>query len=195
MLEPLLVDLPLGETRLVGTVGERWASGRVDLQFGKRQPKSLLQLWIQHLCVCAMAPDDQATRSVLVARAAYADKPPDVCAFGPVEQPRERLRELCELYWTGQREPLLLFPNTSWSYATELRASGDPRSAYYKASGAWRKPNFERTDPHALRVFGEDDVFAPGYSPLPIPLEAGDAGTVAMTVFGPLLDALEEDAR
>ena len=195
VLDPLPVDLPLGDTRLVGTLSDRWSSGRVHLQFSKRQPKSLLQLWIQHLCLCAMAPTDQTVRSVLVARAQYDDKPPDVCAFGPVSRPADLLRDLCALYWTGQREPLLLFPAASWTYMTELRKSGEPRSAYYRAAAAWRKPNFERTDPHALRVFGDDDVFAPGYSPLPTPLEAGDAAAVAERVFGPLLDALEEDAR
>lgn len=194
-LEPLMIDLPFAQTRVVGTLGERWPSGRVHLQYSKRQPKSLLQLWIQHLCLCAMAPDDQAMRSTLVARAQRKDTPPEVCAFGPVPDAAALLSDLCELYWIGQREPLLLFPTASWNYMAELRVSGDPQSARWKATNGWQDRSFERRDPHVQRVFGDDDVFRPGYSPLPTPLSAGDAGTVAQRVFAPLLDALEEDAR
>lgn len=194
-LEPLLIDLPFAETRVVGTLGERWPSGRVHLQYSKRQPKSLLQLWIQHLCLCAMAPDDQALRSTLVARAQRKDTPPEVCAFGPVAGAAELLGDLCELYWIGQREPLLLFPTASHNYMAEFRTSGDPQSARWKATNGWQDRSFERKDPHVQRVFGDDDVFRPGYSPLRVPLVAGDAAAVAQRVFGPLLDALLEDVR
>ena len=191
-LEPLLIDLPFEGTRLVGTLGERWSSGRVHLQYSKRQPKSLLQLWIEHLCLCAMAPEDQALRSTLVARAQRKDTPPEVSGFGPVADAADRLRDLCDLYWIGQREPLLLFPSASWNYMAELRTTGDARSARWKATNAWQARGFERKDPHVQRVFGDDDVFAPGYSPLSSPLAAGDAATVAGRVFGPLLDALQD---
>ncbi|MGH1449690.1 MAG: exodeoxyribonuclease V subunit gamma [Pseudomonadaceae bacterium] len=194
-LEPLLIDLPFSQTRVVGTLGERWPSGRVHLQYSKRQPKSLLQLWIQHLCLCAMAPDDQAMRSTLVARAQRKDTPPEICAFGPVEGAPQLLDDLCELYWIGQREPLLLFPTASHNYMAEFRASGDPQAARWKATNGWQDRSFERKDPHVQRVFGDDDVFRPGYSPLRVPLAAGDAGTVAQRVFGPLLDALQETTR
>lgn len=195
-LEPRMIDLPLGDTRVVGTLDERWPSARVHLQYGKRHAYTLLRLWVQHLCLCVSNPDDQALRTVLVARAGKKDNPPDICAFGPVEGAAEHLRDLCTLYWIGQREPLLLFPSASWSYMSELRKSGDPQSAQWKASGIWGSDrNFEKKDPHVQRVFGDDDVFAPGYSPLPSPLEAGDAATVAQRVFGPLLDALQEDVQ
>ncbi len=193
-LEPLLIDLRFAQTRVVGTLGERWPSGRVHLQYSKRQPKSLLDLWIQHLCLCAMAPDDQTLRSTLVARAQRKDTPPEVCGFGPIAGASDLLHDLCELYWIGQREPLLLFPSASWNYMTELRVSGDARSARWKATNAWQGRSFERKDPHVQRVFGDDDVFQPGYSPLRVPLAAGDAAAVAQRVLGPLFDALQEGA-
>lgn len=193
-LEPRMVDLQLGDTRIVGTLGNRWASGRVELQYGLRKPKSLLRLWIQHLVLCATDPSDQAQRSVLVARG-KKDAPPDVCAFGPVAHARDVLHDLCSMYWVGQREPLLLFPSASWGYARELTETGSHESARWKASSAWRRAgNFEAKDPHIQRVFGTDDVFAPGYTPLPTALTGGDAGDVAERVFGPLLAALQEDA-
>lgn len=193
-LPPRMVDLPIGPTRIVGTLGNRWASGRVELQYGMRRPKSLLRLWIQHLVLCAAAPDDQALRSVLVARG-KKDAPPDVCAFGPVPDAPALLGDLCEMYWTGQCEPLLLFPSASWNYAQTLRDTGSHEDARRRASSAWGgQKNYEAKDPHIQRVFGSDDVFAPGYTPLPTPLRGPDAGDVAQRVFGPLLDALEEGA-
>lgn len=193
-LEPLMIDLDLGDTRVVGTIGERWASGRVYLQYGQRKAKTLLDLWIQHLCLCVAAPDDQVLRSVVVARG-KKDEPPDVCAFDPVPDAAAHLRALVSLYWIGQREPLLLFPAASMGYARELLASGSPEAARLKASSQWRRPNnFESKDPHIQRVFGRDEVFGFDYSPLPTPLEGGDAGSVAERVFGPLLAALKENA-
>ncbi|MEM6290619.1 MAG: exodeoxyribonuclease V subunit gamma [Myxococcota bacterium] len=186
-LPQLELDLPLGPTRLVGTLGDRWPQASVRVQYAKLGAKHQLTAWIEHLCLCVAAPEDQQPVTVVLARGKEDTVKP--CTFGPVPDAADALSELCALFWIGQREPVLLFPGVSLAYAETLYGTDDPQQAQWKAERAWTPNSFERNDPHVRRLCGDDDVLHPGYTPFEGPLSAGDFGTVATRVFWPMLQA------
>lgn len=192
--EPLVrldVDLRVGHTRLMGSLGERWPAGIISTQFARCSPKHLLAGWIRHLTLCVTAPRDQDLHTIIVARRNRDGA--STVRFAPVADPHEHLEALVELYWQGQAEPLLLFPRSSLAFCRAFSQSRDAAAALSAASKEWNdRFTSERDDPHLRRLFGDDDPLAPNYSPFQAPLRSGDFPTLAISVFGPLLEHLEE---
>ena len=186
------VDVRVGTTALVGTLAPRWPAGIIAPQFARCGAKHLLAAWIRHLALCAVAPEDQELRTIIVARADRGGGA-SVARFGPVSDSTDRLAELVELYWQGQREPLLLFPKASRTFCETLaQQPGDVGAALGAARRTYEdNRGGEGNDPHLQRLFADADVLAVGYTPFDTPLKAGDFPTLSVQVFGPLLAALE----
>ena len=195
-LPPLDIDLTLdGEmpTRLIGTISGRWPKCVATPQYARLGAKHLLAAWIQHLALCATQPEDQTSRTIVISRADKGNAP-RLASFGPVDDAPALLRGLVELYWAGQREPLLLFPKSSHAFAAAMASTEDRDKALHEARKQWTDRFLgERDEPHLRRLFGEADVLASTFAPLGRPPSSGDFAAVAMRVFGPLLEHLKED--
>ncbi len=188
-LPHLSIDLAIGSTRVVGTIRERWSTATTMVQYARVSAKHLLRAWIDHLAAC-ISGDERTT--VIVGR---SDKQglAKVCRFRPVDDPQLYLGKLVELYWIGQCEPLLLFPKTSLAFCRSLRAKKDPDAAFEAARKVWTDhKQGERDDRSLKRVFGDRDVLARGFSIFDHEMAAGDFAELAIEVFCPLLEHVEE---
>jgi exodeoxyribonuclease V gamma subunit len=186
------VDLLLGDTRLVGRIGDRFSRATLLAQFAKIGAKHQLAAWIRHLVACVCAPD--VPRVTAIVGRSDGSTGAQLCQLQPVEDPEPHLRALVDLYWAGQREPLLLFPRSSLAYAEALPKG--PAEAMVAARKHWTdRLNAEGRDPQLRRVFGDLDPLQPGFSLLAGETTAGDFPTLATRVFGPLIAHRQEVGR
>ena len=192
--------LELGETRLVGTLDGPWATGLVHVQYARIKAKNILSLWISHLGALLSDPEFVGS-SVLVGRPRQG-APVDVglSSLGRVEKAaaRKHLQDLIDLYWRGQRAPLMFFPETSRAHAEAQRARpGDQGSWTSAARGRWSlygdAPG-EGDDAHVVRLLGDAEPFHPGFT-MPGLAHSGELGFAALAqrVWAPVLDALSEE--
>lgn len=186
----LTVDVRIGSTRLMGTIDRLWPARQVLHQYARLNAKHLLQAWIRHLVLSVATPDEAIPTLVLGRGEGTMIR---CVALRPAPDARDHLAKLLELYVIGQTEPLLLFPRSSLAFAERLAERGDAAAAYKAAREQWAARFYgERDDPYLRRLFGEEDVLQPGFSPFAgVPLRGGDFPTLAVTVFGPLLAHLE----
>jgi len=191
--EPVDLDLDLGDLRLVGRVGNRYADGPVLARYGQIRGAQLLGQWVRHLALCAAG---HAEESWYIGRGKGTEGVTETGLL-PVAQPEARLRELVGLFVLGQDRPLPLFGDTSRAYVEALRDKPDePDHAEKKAAGAWKKAWVGMGDglePHVARVFGDSEPFRADWDPgeLELPPEHRFAA-LAELVWGPLLDHLAE---
>lgn len=170
------VDLAIGGRRLVGTLRNVTPRGLVRYTVATLKPKFLLDAWVEHLALLAVAPDGVAPQTQVVAR-------DETFVLGAVADPTDRLAALVRLYAEGLREPLPFFAATSYDFAVH---AGDPDKARHKAMGTWQGSEFpaglditpEGEDPANRIAWGHrDDPFAPRFAEL------------AEAVYRPLLAA------
>ncbi len=170
----LEVDLPLGGVRLVGWLEGLTAAGLVRYRVGKVKPRDILELWVQHLALNALAPEGGARTS------RYIGESGSVLLL-PLDDAPARLAELLALYRRGLCEPLRLFPETSLAYLQAIAKGKDGLTA---ARAAWEPGAF------GPRRESEDDDYRiafRGGDPL-----GGDFEALAEAVYDPLLAVLRE---
>ena len=77
--------------------------------------------------------------------------------FSPIKNAGEVLADLLTLYWSGLRQPLPLFPRTSWAYAERIAAGKAEENARYAAGQIWkgneREGRGECKDPYIRLAF------------------------------------------
>ena len=198
--EPVLIELEIGGRRLTGRVGDLWASGQVQHQVSRVGARHLLGLWVRHLALTASGDPSFSGESHLVGRAEKGDGVTHR-VLAPVADAATQLASLVDLFLTGRRGPVPLFPETSMAYAAvALEAPDDPatvQKARDKASSKWQS-DFgvsEGDTAEVVRVYGGaglapwDPAFLPPLSLAPRFEE------VALLVFGPLLDHLDEGGQ
>ena len=170
------IDLEIAGRRLVGTLRRAMPQGLVRYTVGKLKPKHLLDAWVEHLALLAVAPDGIGLQTQIVAR----DR---TFVLGAVDEPASQLAALVGLYAEGLREPLPFFPATSHDFAVN---AADPDKARRKALETWQGSEFlarqgitpEGDDPANRIAWGHRvDPFAPRFAAL------------AEAVYGPLLAA------
>jgi len=197
-LPDLPFDLDVSGIRLQGSLPLRWPAALNSAQFSKLSAKHLLAAWIRHLVLCALAPSDQACRTIVVSRPEKGAAA-HVTTLHPVQEPQQRLARLIELYLQGQREPLLLFPRTSWVFCRTFdRTEPFDRKlsiALEESKREWsdRHSRPEQDDPHLRRVFGTRDVLTPTFRLFgPEDPDGLSFVELAIAVFEPLLRHMEE---
>ncbi|MDR2031277.1 MAG: exodeoxyribonuclease V subunit gamma [Azoarcus sp.] len=154
------------------------ADGLVHHRYDKARARDYLAAWIDHLALCAVAPDGVECRSVGLSRdESFTLRPL------PAAAARQHLARLLELYRDGLREPLRFFPKSAWEYARRLAPDSDDRTARAEAARTWAGGDFpERNDfAYRLALRGVDDEALDG-----------KFWRNAETVFGPLRAALDD---
>jgi exodeoxyribonuclease V gamma subunit len=180
-VDPLQIDLDVGEFRLTGEVRRLTASGLLHFRCASIKPKDLLRLWIEHLVLCAALPGARYAHAVLVG----SEK---VMTVASSNRAPKLLAGLLQLYWQGLTRPLKFFPRTAWAYAEaalKLESSQSKQDPANLARLTWDGNPFtsapgESKDAYFDLCFRDLD-----------PLDEEFQHT-ARAVFEPLLDELKE---
>lgn len=172
------IDLSIGAWRLQGWLDRFEQPALVSYRAGDPSGRDLLALWIRHLLLNAV---ETPAHSVHIAKAADWTLAPL-----PAAQALDHLRDLLELREQGGREPLRVFPKSSFKFARSLRKDADPAKALRQAEAAWIGGNYstgEGADTSLVVAFRDLDPFAPPFAEL------------AERVFNPALDLFSETRR
>jgi exodeoxyribonuclease V gamma subunit len=173
LLDPCAFELTGGPVTLRGTLTRMSTGGMLVYRVAKASAHVRVNAWIRHLALNAFAPRGVVKISRCVAQDA-------VLTYAPIENARERLLELLDLYWRGMQQPLKFFPRTACEYATAGELNYKVRLAW---TGAFPDFRGEANDAYfALAFRGVDDA-------LDAEFEA-----VARAVFGPMREALQEES-
>jgi exodeoxyribonuclease V gamma subunit len=123
-------------------------NGRIDrirggtllhYRLAKLKAKDFVRIWIEHL-----VRNLSEQKPALI----FGKEGDEIAGyeFPPISRAREILRELLGLYWRGLREPLRLFPRTSWKFVEKISAGTKKESAYFSARTEWEG---KRNDPNS----------------------------------------------
>ncbi len=195
-LEAYDFKILLGESRLVGRLGDMWPHALVRTGYGKIDSQRRIDLWIRHLALNCMEKKVYPTRSLLIGRNVDGGRP-TLLRFKEIDgDPPGLLENLVELFWLGQREPLRFFPKTSMAYAGESTPEShmpveDPRdnNAVQKAWwGDFNRPG-ESRNAYIDRVFGHTDPLTDLD-----PESELSFTSLALRVFGPMNKYTERGA-
>jgi exodeoxyribonuclease V gamma subunit len=143
VLDPLEVNLEIGQFRVVGTLGGIWPSVLLRSRCATLSGRDQVRVWVEHLVLNALAPEGYPRGSVFVAAN-------DILRLQPVKESITILETLLELYWKGLRLPLRFFPRSSFVFAE----SGKLGNARTKWGGDWYPEN---DDPYYDLCFGDSD--------------------------------------
>ncbi|MBP1723655.1 MAG: helicase/exodeoxyribonuclease gamma subunit, partial [Deltaproteobacteria bacterium] len=137
LLEPLDVDLRLGEFRLVGSIESVYTNGLLHFRYADVKPRDRLRIWIHHLILNKVRNQTYPCNGIL------ACKDFD-CKYSPVRESNALLKDLLEAYWQGLMEPIHFFPLSSWKYAEEMAKGKGPDQALRSARSIWEGSDFNR---------------------------------------------------
>src|SRR5438445_7999057 len=103
-----------------------------------------------------------------------------------MDNAREVLTDLLTIYWGGLRQPLPLFPRSSWTFVEKISAWKKRDSALYSARNDWKSNEYdekskgEREDGYIKLAFrNRDDVLDDEWE------------KISLLVFGPIFSARE----
>jgi exodeoxyribonuclease V gamma subunit len=129
------VDLCLGAWHVTGRLTEITPQGLVGYRLGRVRPWDYLSIWVRHLILNCLAPDDVQCES----RWLGEDKE---LLLHTVQAPQMYLQALLEWYWHGLHRPLHFFPDSAFAYVEAARqGKPDPRSA---ARTRWEGTEYQR---------------------------------------------------
>jgi exodeoxyribonuclease V gamma subunit len=167
-----------GETwTLIGALGQVRPPGLVRWRYDDTRPVDYLSGWIDHLFLNALAAEGVEPSTLWISRDGEY-------RLRPAPEAHERLRELIALYREGLRLPLHFFPKSAWAWAVKLR-QGEAESAEREARKRWESFDHSRGE-------SDDPAYRQALRGQAEPLD-GDFFRAAETVFGPLLDHLEDE--
>lgn len=175
-LEPVEIDLRIGNRRLVGRLQGLYPSGLVRFRPASVKARDFLYCWIEHLALCAASPAGCDRRSTLIG----IDR---TVEFSAVEGAEDLLTRLVALLEAGLRDPLPFFPATSWELVQREKKGDDPEKARQGAMRVWEgndRIRGEGCDPSFSLCFRGHDPFGPCFS------------EVSRAVFAPLAAAAAE---
>lgn len=198
-LESLFFDQSVAGTRVTGNLDNLWPEGRVRVAYRRLGKYAELGQWIRHLCLCLMAPEGYAKRTILVGR---ADRGPALHSvfFETVAEPQALLEPFVKLYWAGQVAPLPFFPQSAREFANKLKGAAlsdlnaqELRVALEAAARIYRGNTQypgESADPYISHVYEDASCLERDYLPFAsVPKNYESFPVMASRLFGPLLAA------
>ena len=146
-------------------IGDFTLSGRIDRIRGeillhyrltKLKTKDFVRIWIEHL-----ARNLAEQKPALL----FGKEGEEIAGyeFPPMKNAREILTDLLTIYWGGLRQPLRLFPRSSWTFVEKLFAGRKLDSARYSARSDWKSNEYdeksrgERDDSYIKLAFRDTD--------------------------------------
>jgi len=198
-LPPVRREIHLSpDLTLHGELSGRYPSGHVFWTNSLLHGKILLPVWLEHLFLSAVAPDDQRCETTVIGRG--RDKgSAQVLRFSPVPDAASVLLDLATLLAKGLSAPLPFFPKSALAFAqTMCSAKGTEQekiiAAFAKAEEEYLGNDFapgEGEDPYCRQLFGETLPVSPGYTLYPED-NSPPFAELATQIFLPMLNHMEE---
>lgn len=177
------VSLEIGDFHLTGLLDNLHTEYQLFFRYGSMRPKDLIKLWIYHLVLLSTDHVDYHPKSLLVTK---DDNRPAYAMFSTVENPKDYLRDLLDLYWEGLHQKLPLFSSSSFTFAHQvLVEENDEQKALYETDKEWTRswnPEYgERSDPYnrLLNKYGE-------------PIDSQRFKDLSLKVWSPVFEALNK---
>jgi exodeoxyribonuclease V gamma subunit len=142
--EVKLIDCQLGDgSRLYGEVNGCYRDlGLMHYSASKAiKSRTLMSLWLNHLALCASGQLPQQESSQLFAPSTRGWR----FNWLDAESASEMLGDYLALFRQGQQYPLPVFPETSFTWASQWASHSDPELASSKAFAVWSGGGFNPT--------------------------------------------------
>lgn len=136
ILDPVEVDLSIGDFRLLGRIENIYADRLLHYRCAKIKPRDRLNLWIHNLVLNSVAVKDYPRSGVLICK-------DHACIYPEIPESENLLKILLETFWRGLLKPLHFFPESSWAYAESVVRGKDPDKAMAAARNKWEKREFD----------------------------------------------------
>lgn len=188
-------QLTLGSMTLIGHLKPMYPQGLVHYRYTSLKPKDHLKTWLYHLVFNAISPNHSTGRSILIGRSdSLSTKTKDWAIWHyrtmTQLQSREILEQLLQLYWQGLQQPLYFFPKAALEFASNIvQKQKSSEDALRSALKVWQGSNDktfgqrgEKEDAYYQRCFGEiedNELLGKSFQ------------TIALTIFSPLLQAIQ----
>lgn len=122
------ISLQVGDFIIKGVASDVYDRAMVHTRFSRFNPRDLVRCWIAHLQRCAgTAPKERLTQSVYLCKDISGE-------FSPLDNSRDILEHLLQLYWQGLSYPLPFYTKTAYEYAHARLLQGKPKKAALKAA-------------------------------------------------------------
>ena len=171
ILEPVPVSIQLGKYHISGQLTEIRNEHLLRFRSANLKAKDRLSIWIEHLILNLISPPQYPRTSLLICRDA-------TLRLLPLENAAEILSDLLDIYISGLCRPLLFFPESS--FKMKLKGLSEAEKCWdgdgYGAAIA------ENKDPAYQLCFGRQNLLDEEFSSL------------AMQIYGPLLDVAKEES-
>jgi exodeoxyribonuclease V gamma subunit len=153
-LEPVPVDLQVGDWRLLGQLRGLREQGLRRVCFGRLRPQEQYQLWVEHLIIQSL-PDRPNQSSAILGR---GTKIFALQAFNTPHAAMHELKALLAIREKGLQRPLPIFPRTSMTFAKQRKNRKGFGECKSKAYEEWRGRNIkiaEEQDYYHHLAFGQ----------------------------------------
>jgi exodeoxyribonuclease V gamma subunit len=162
LLEPLEIQYTWNDFRVSGRLDQVYENEQLLYRFGKMRPKDLVELWIKHLLLQLVKPENHSGISLLITR--DKNNPAALFRLAPPAEPHHLLDELFELFSSGLRQNIYFFPITSFAYTQAvLQKNKNEDQAIQAAQKKWidAHSNFpkEGDDPYNKCLTGNSSPF------------------------------------
>jgi exodeoxyribonuclease V gamma subunit len=111
-LDPLDINLDLGAFHLCGVLNGIQTGSHLRWRCASLKGKDRLSIWIDHLLLNTIRQDGYPRNSMMISSDLILE-------MSPMENAREILTDLLELYAEGMQRPLRFFPQSSWIFLNE----------------------------------------------------------------------------
>ncbi|MDG4476861.1 exodeoxyribonuclease V subunit gamma [Thiovibrio frasassiensis] len=198
-LPPLRREIRLSQDlTLHGELTGRYPSGHLSWTNSLLHGKILLPVWLEHLFLSAVSPEDQRCETTLIGRGREKGTA-QVLRFSPVPEATSLLLDLATLFGKGLSAPLSFFPKSGLVFAQALHdGKGSEEelliNAFAKAEEEYLGNDFtpgEGEDPYCRQLFAETLPVSPGYT-LYAEASSPPFAELASRIFTPMLNHMEE---
>jgi len=163
ILKPLEVDLQISGFRVMGQIETVYSDRLMQCRYTRIKSRDRLRLWIYHLALNCIKDDNYPRNSMFAGLDSDGNRGTVWAAweYPPVENSKEILGNLLAEYWTGLRNPLHFFPESSWTYVHMfLERERDQEDALSMARNTWMGSDFfrgESEDAYYQQCFRKSD--------------------------------------
>ncbi|MGD2187194.1 MAG: hypothetical protein PVI71_13775, partial [Desulfobacterales bacterium] len=138
VVDQLEARIDINNFNLQVRLPEIYERGLIHVRYARQRAQDILRSWIYHLAFCEMKPQDRPPISILIFKNA-------AWQLNPVDDHRQFLANLLNLFKQGLEKPLHFFPNASLEYVRQEQINGKSKTAALKAAQRkWANTDFSR---------------------------------------------------